>query len=497
MEKETILEKVSPRIAVMGVGGAGGNAVDNMIRSNLKGVSFFVCNTDAQALSQSLCPEDHRIRMGFGITQGLGAGSCPQFGQEAANESIDDILKKLDGIHMLFVTAGMGGGTGTGASPVIATAAREKGILTVGVVTKPFHFEGSQRMQAAEKGIHALRECVDTLLVIPNQNLFRVADQNTTFVKAFSMADDILFSGVKTFTDLMLKPGLVNCDFADICTVMRNTKGRAMMGSGTASGESRATEAAEQAIGGLLLDHSSLGGAKSMLINVTGGADLSLYDVDEAISRVKKELTQDQSGRDVAHIIFGANFDESMEGFIRVSVVATGIQDQENMTSISERAQEAPADTLTDMTNSNPNVADDSDPFLSNPHPFAFEGDDHPSMDEMGSRHGDFFSFPEDHASMQDVLKEEPERGFGQDPFVFDTSFSEKKTDFMPKTSENKKNQWMKKIVKFIKGDEMPLIVPTPRYDARRKDDGLYNDSGEDELPTFLKNTHSGKRQGR
>jgi cell division protein FtsZ len=487
MEKEIGLDKVSPKIAVMGVGGAGGNAVDNMIRSDLRGVSFFVCNTDAQALTQSLCPEEDRIRMGFGITQGLGAGSCPEFGQAAAKESIDDILKKLDGVHMLFVTAGMGGGTGTGASPVIAAAAREKGILTVGVVTKPFHFEGSHRMSAAEKGISVLRECVDTLLVIPNQNLFRIADQNTTFAQAFSMADDVLFSGVKTFTDLMLNPGLVNCDFADIGTVMRNTKGRAMMGAGTASGESRATEAAEKAIGGLLLDHASLGGAQSLLINVTGGSDLRLYDVDEAIGRVKKELTHDVSGCDTAHIIFGATFDEAMEGSIRVSVVATGIQDQDN-----------PKDR-DDLTSSKEDHSDgvhvdDKKDALIDDRVFSFDDKENFDMHKMGSRHHDFFSFSEEgQDSMHDVLKEESEETFGQDSFAFDSSFVENGLDVKKNAPEKKKKEWMHRIVKLIKGDEMPTIMPTPRYDTSKKDVLTEEDTFEGDLPAFLQHKGSGR----
>jgi cell division protein FtsZ len=324
---ETSLDRIVPRIAVIGVGGAGGNAVDNMIRSGLQGVSFLVCNTDAQALSQSLCPENQRIRLGFGVTQGLGAGSSPEVGKLAAEESIQEVLRHLKGIHMVFITAGMGGGTGTGAGPVIACAAKEQGILTVGVVTKPFHFEGAQRMRAADKGIEVIRQCVDTLLVIPNQNLFRLANQNTTFVEAFALADDVLYSGVRTFTDMMINPGLVNCDFADICTVMRNTSGKTMMGTGEATGESRATEATEKAIGCMLLDNVSINGAQSVLINVTGGQDLKLYDVDEAIGRIKQEVEHEFPGRELARIIFGATFEKDLEGVVRVSVVATGIQD--------------------------------------------------------------------------------------------------------------------------------------------------------------------------
>lgn len=318
------LSEICPRIAVIGVGGAGNNAVDNMIRFGLQDVTFLACNTDAQALNQSLCLPEQRIRLGFGVTKGLGAGSSPEVGRAAAEESLDEVLRHLENINMVFVTAGMGGGTGTGGSPVIAQAAREKGILTVGVVTKPFHFEGALRMQAAEAGIEALKGCVDTLLVIPNQNLFRVSNPKTTFPEAFAMADDVLLSGVRTFTDLMIKPGLVNLDFADICTVMRNRTGKAMMGTGEAIGENRATEAAEKAIGCLLLDDVAIQGARSVLVNITGGNDLSLYEVDEAVSKVKEEAHI--SGHEYANIIFGATFDPDLQGALRVSVVATGIE---------------------------------------------------------------------------------------------------------------------------------------------------------------------------
>ena len=328
MDNKESLDRIGPRIAVVGVGGAGGNAVDNMIRSGLSGVTFLICNTDAQALSQSLCPESQRICLGFGVTQGLGAGSSPEIGRLAAEESVDEVMRHLQGVHMLFVTAGMGGGTGTGSGPVIAKAAKEQGILTVGVVTKPFHFEGTQRMRAAQRGIEIIRDCVDTLLVIHNQNLFRLATRNTTFVEAFFMADDVLYSGVRTFTDLMIKPGLVNSDFADICTIMRNMKGKAMMGTGESNVEGgRATEASEKAIACLLLDDVFIGGAQAVLINVTGGPDLTLYDVDEAVGRIKQEVDQEIPGRDPPQIIFGATFDKDLAGTVRVSVVATGIQD--------------------------------------------------------------------------------------------------------------------------------------------------------------------------
>lgn len=328
IQKTDKLDSIGPRIAVVGVGGAGSNAVDNMIRSRLQGVSFLVCNTDAQALSQSLCPENQRVCLGMNVTQGLGAGSCPDNGRKAAEESIQEIMAHLKGVHMVFVTAGEGGGTGTGAAPVIARAAREAGILTVGVVTKPFHFEGQQRMKVAEKGIEEMRQCVDTLLVIPNQNLFRLVSRDTTILQAFAMADEVLYSGVRTFTDIMIKPGLVNSDYADICAVMKGMMGKAMMGTGESWAEGRAIEAAEKAIACLLLDDICIQGAQAILVNVTGGPDLTLFDVDEAVGRIKQEVDPDRPGREAARIIFGATFDSEMEGGIRVSVVATGIMDE-------------------------------------------------------------------------------------------------------------------------------------------------------------------------
>jgi len=310
------VNKLSPKIAVIGVGGAGGNAVNNMIESNLDGCEFLVCNTDAQALEASR--STNRMQLGPGVTGGLGAGSKPEVGRAAAEETLDEVLKYLDGANMAFVTAGMGGGTGTGAAPVIAKACREKGILTVGVVTKPFHFEGAHRMKQAEAGIEEMQEYVDTLIVIPNQNLFRVADEKTTFADAFKMADSVLQSGVRGVTDLMVRPGLVNLDFADIRTAMLEM-GKAMMGTGEASGDKRAVEAAEAAINNPLLDDVSMKGAHGVIINVTGGYDMTLFEADEACNRIRDEVDAD------ANIIFGANFDETMEGQMRVSIVATGI----------------------------------------------------------------------------------------------------------------------------------------------------------------------------
>jgi len=307
---------LSPRITVIGVGGAGGNAVNNMIQSHLDGVEFLITNTDAQALSQSLC--DRRIQLGRNITQGLGAGSRPDIGRAAAEEALDEILTDIDGQHMVFITAGMGGGTGTGAAPVIARAAREAGILTVGVVTKPFHFEGVHRMRLAESGINELTQYVDTLIIIPNQNLFRVANEKTTFADAFKMADDVLNSGVRGVTDLMVNPGMINLDFADIRAVM-SEMGKAMMGTGEAEGEGRAIAAAEAAISNPLLDDVSMKGARGVLINITGGMDLTLFEVDEAANRIRDEVDPE------ANIIFGSTFDQSLEGMMRVSVVSTGI----------------------------------------------------------------------------------------------------------------------------------------------------------------------------
>ncbi|MGF1629659.1 MAG: cell division protein FtsZ [Kiloniellaceae bacterium] len=307
---------LSPRITVIGVGGAGGNAVNNMIQTNLDGVEFLITNTDAQALSQSLC--DRRIQLGRNITQGLGAGSRPDIGRAAAEEALDEILTDIEGQHMVFITAGMGGGTGTGAAPVIARAAREAGILTVGVVTKPFHFEGVHRMRLAETGINELTQYVDTLIIIPNQNLFRVANEKTTFADAFKMADDVLNSGVRGVTDLMVNPGMINLDFADIRAVM-SEMGKAMMGTGEAEGEGRAVAAAEAAISNPLLDDVSMKGARGVLINITGGMDLTLFEVDEAANRIRDEVDPE------ANIIFGSTFDQALEGRMRVSVVATGI----------------------------------------------------------------------------------------------------------------------------------------------------------------------------
>jgi cell division protein FtsZ len=318
-------EELAPKITVFGVGGAGGNAVNNMIAKELEGVDFVVANTDAQALQQNAATS--RIQLGVKVTEGLGAGARPSVGSASAEESIEQIVDHLAGAHMCFITAGMGGGTGTGAAPIIAQAARELGVLTVGVVTKPFQFEGHKRMRQAEEGVEALQKVVDTLIIIPNQNLFRLANEKTTFTEAFSMADDVLYQGVKGVTDLMVRPGLINLDFADVRAVM-DEMGKAMMGTGEAEGEDRAVQAAEKAIANPLLDEISLRGAKGVLINITGAHDLTLFELDEAANRIREEVDPE------ANIIVGSTLDTAMEGRMRVSVVATGIDATEVMTEI-------------------------------------------------------------------------------------------------------------------------------------------------------------------
>ena len=314
-------ENLHPKITVLGVGGSGGNAVNNMINSSLEGVDFLIANTDAQALQHSKC--SNKIQLGLKSTKGLGAGMRPDIGKQAAEEALEELTQKLDGSHMLFIAAGMGGGTGTGAAPIIAKLARERGILTVGVVTKPFHFEGSQRMKLANTGIDELQQYVDTLLIIPNQNLFRIANEKTTFADAFKMADDVLYAGVRGVTDLMVQPGMINLDFSDVKTIM-SEMGKAMMGTGEASGEGRSIAAAEAAIANPLIDDVSLKGAKGLIINITGGKDITLYEVDEAANRIKQEVDEE------ANIIYGTTCDDRLEGLVRVSIVATGIDINSN-----------------------------------------------------------------------------------------------------------------------------------------------------------------------
>ncbi|MBM1632477.1 cell division protein FtsZ [Sulfitobacter mediterraneus] len=346
-------DDLKPRITVFGVGGAGGNAVNNMIDKSLEGVEFVVANTDAQALQQAKA--ESRVQLGIKVTEGLGAGARASVGAAAAEESIEQIVDHLAGAHMCFITAGMGGGTGTGAAPIIAQAARELGVLTVGVVTKPFQFEGNKRMRQAEEGVEALQKVVDTLIIIPNQNLFRLANEKTTFTDAFSMADDVLYQGVKGVTDLMVRPGLINLDFADVRAVM-DEMGKAMMGTGEADGEDRAIQAAEKAIANPLLDEISLRGAKGVLINITGGQDLTLFELDEAANRIREEVDPD------ANIIVGSTMDDSLGGMMRVSVVATGIDAVEVNTDIPvpRRSMSAPLKPQTVAEEAPVDVADEA-----------------------------------------------------------------------------------------------------------------------------------------
>ena len=315
---ETSITHLKPRISVIGVGGGGGNAVNNMIAQNLEGVDFIVANTDSQALAHSSA--SRKIQLGLQTTQGLGAGARPEIGRQAAEEAKDEIEKEIEGSNMVFITAGMGGGTGSGAAPVVAKLAKEKGILTIGVVTKPFQFEGRKRMETAESAVEEFTKAVDSIIIIPNQNLFRIADKKTTLADAFIMADNVLYSGVRSITDLMMMPGLINLDFADIKSIMQD-KGKAIMGTGEAEGEDRAVKAAEQALSNPLLDDCNMRGAKGVLINITGGNDITLFEIDEAASRIKEEVDEE------ANIIFGSSFDEALDGKIRVSIVATGIGD--------------------------------------------------------------------------------------------------------------------------------------------------------------------------
>ncbi|MEM7723328.1 MAG: cell division protein FtsZ [Pseudomonadota bacterium] len=371
---------LKPRITVFGVGGAGGNAVNNMIEQSLDGCEFVTANTDAQALAQSKA--NSKIQMGARVTEGLGAGARPAVGASAAEESIEDIVDHLAGAHMAFITAGMGGGTGTGAAPIIAQAARELGVLTVGVVTKPFQFEGSKRMRQADEGIEALQKVVDTLIIIPNQNLFRLANEKTTFTEAFAMADDVLYQGVKGVTDLMVRPGLINLDFADVRAVM-NEMGKAMMGTGEAEGDSRALQAAEKAIANPLLDEISLKGARGVLINVTGGYDLTLFELDEAANRIREEVDPD------ANIIVGSTLDTNMEGQMRVSVVATGIDAMES------RADVAPARVYTSAVPAAPEAVDPGEPM--DEAPMSGEAEQEPTL---------FADFPADEAEPTDYLED-------------------------------------------------------------------------------------------
>ena len=356
--------ELKPRIVVIGVGGAGGNAVDNMIEANLQGVEFIVANTDAQAMQRS--KTENRIQLGLETTSGLGAGARPEVGEASAQESMPEILEALEDVHMVFVAAGMGGGTGTGAAPVIAKAAHDKGILTIGVVTKPFGFEGAHRMATAEAGLKNMKDVVDTLIVVPNQNLFRIANERTTFAEAFRMADDVLYSGVRGITDLMIMPGLINLDFADVRTIMKGM-GTAMMGMGEGEGEGRALEAARSAIDNPLLDDVSMAGAQGVLINITGGYDMTLFELDEAANEIRREVDTH------ANIILGSTFDPELEGRIRVSVVAAGVSEQAATVAIAPSVSEPasqdipvvvsqPAPSSTSMPSAAPEIEPDQRP---------------------------------------------------------------------------------------------------------------------------------------
>jgi len=373
-------EDLKPRITVFGVGGAGGNAVNNMIEKQLDGVEFVVANTDAQALQQAKA--DNRVQLGIKVTEGLGAGARASVGAAAAEESIEQIVDHLAGAHMCFITAGMGGGTGTGAAPIIAQAARELGVLTVGVVTKPFQFEGGKRMRQAEEGVEALQKVVDTLIIIPNQNLFRLATEKTTFTEAFSLADDVLYQGVKGVTDLMVRPGLINLDFADVRAVM-DEMGKAMMGTGEADGEDRAIQAAEKAIANPLLDEISLLGAKGVLINITGGDDLTLFELDEAANRIREEVDPD------ANIIVGSTLDQGMGGTMRVSVVATGIDASGVKTEIPvpRRSMSAPLQPQVEAEEDRtPAVAAKAAPVVAAAEVYEDEGDQAPLFEDLATQ---------------------------------------------------------------------------------------------------------------
>ena len=499
-------KELKPRITVLGIGGAGGNAVNNMISARLEGVSFLAANTDAQALL--LSKAERKIQLGAELTQGLGAGAKPEIGQGAATESLPQILEALAGSHMVFITAGMGGGTGTGAAPVIARAVREQGILTVGVVTKPFHFEGDRRMRVAERGIEELQSHVDTLIIIPNQNLFRVANERTTFAQAFAMADDVLHSGVRGVTDLIVMPGLINRDFADIKTVM-SEMGKAMMGTGEMAGEGRALKAAEAAISNPLLDDVSMKGARAVLINVTGGPDLMLFEVDEAVNRIRAEVDGD------ANILFGSALSEEMEGRVRVSVVATGIDAEQarqadNVQKFPGRrkaaepgsAEAVEADvaapplqpeTLTILSQE---PAADADVCPTVEEPMILGGADSPVITETLPR-----SFPP--MSPSPVVRERPKRRvfglFGgrkreAPPVPREPRFDIRKTVDMDVFREDVRTDAAALTLQRgnVSGD---VSVPSPveRTQPKARADDLFANAGENfEIPAFLKRQRTG-----
>lgn len=463
MNKSADAKDLRPKITVIGIGGAGNNAVNNMIRANLQGVQYIVCNTDAQHLEQSLVDSDRRLQLGLEVTQGLGAGSRPEVGRAAAEESLEDVMRHMKGSNMVFITAGMGGGTGTGAAPVIAQCAREQGILTVGVVTKPFHFEGPHRMRVAEAGIKELEQYVDTLIIIPNQNLFRVATEKTTFADAFKMADNVLYSGVRGVTDLMIMPGLINLDFADIRAVMTEM-GKAMMGTGEAGGDGRAIAAAEAAISNPLLDDVSMRGAKGVLINITGGLDMTLFEVDEAANRIREEIDSDATID--TNIIFGSTFDETMQGTIRVSVVATGIDSEE----IKRRLSEAAA-----------KKKDETDPYAAATHGFTSTGYVDPQTIDFSEAQesGDTqtYDFDSLNTAQSYMSQGEPEAPVNDDSFA-------SSADDRASTSHStvKKKSFFGRFMETISGKDSP---ETPEFEFAPRSEGRGRGSS-DSQPTII-----------
>ena len=444
---------LKPIITVFGVGGAGGNAVNNMINAKLQGAKFVVANTDAQALEHSEC--ENKIQLGVSLTKGLGAGADPTVGEAAAEESENEIRSYLEGSNMVFITAGMGGGTGTGASPVIARIAKELGILVVGVVTKPFSFEGDRRRRTAEYGINMLQKFVDTLIVITNQNLFRVASENTTFTDAFNMADEVLHAGVRSVTDLITMPGLINLDFADIKTVM-SEMGKAMMGTGEAEGEERATKAAEAAIANPLLDHSTMCGASGVLINITGGKDMTLYEVDSAANRIRQEV-----GDDEANIIFGSTFNPDLEGTIRVSVVATGID-----ADISA--------TYTNDSSTKKTIKEEESDDLS------LENELPPEFEEYNSE------IKEDEAIIDDAQANTLNRD----------SVSESQNDFQPQQRSTKKRSLFRRMWDSLTTSDEDIMQNNKNHPNMRNEAAVTsntNQSDVQETPTFLKKEEGSK----
>ncbi|WP_411287778.1 cell division protein FtsZ [Phenylobacterium sp.] len=472
--------ELKPRIVVFGVGGAGGNAVNNMIEAGLEGVEFVTANTDAQQLA--FAKTDRRIQLGVLATQGLGAGAHPEIGMSAAEESIPEIGEHLDGAHMVFITAGMGGGTGTGAAPIIAKCARERGILTVGVVTKPFHFEGRHRMRLADAGIGELQRYVDTLIVIPNQNLFRVANERTTFAEAFGMADQVLHSGVRSITDLMVLPGLINLDFADVRTVMTEM-GKAMMGTGEATGDDRALMAAQNAIQNPLLDEVSLKGAKAVLVNVTGGLDMTLLEVDEAANAISEQVDPE------ANIIFGAAFDPSIEGMIRVSVVATGM-DGASIAAIEPKVERRPMTAPALRADIRPYTAETAQPA---PAPVAEPAHGEPAMamDTLEEEQGDLYATPVAEAPLVEgplARTVDPEAAEAEDePLFAEPAFEERRPrgGFLslfggrPRYEAQPQAAAPRPQATASRGGALPAEAPEPLEQA---------EPGEDlEIPSFLR----------